>query len=215
LKVEKGIPILTLSINYNNTCPSNTNILAYENNTGDEDVVYRLYNDYQILNEGSEIQLNYTFLAGEYNFVYNSTEGENWTSNYVTNFINISDNSNPVNEVFGKKFENRESLLIYSKWSDGCSNLTYALIKENSTGTWKEHEIRMNGMVDWANYTIPENELKSENGCRWILNFICFKRIFFSAEAFDSYNNSIELSDSVSYIFIKPFKLNFNWFRLR
>jgi hypothetical protein len=214
LKVEKGIPNLTLSINYNNTCPSNANILAYENNTGDEDVVYRLYNDYQLLNEGSEIQLNYTFLAGEYNFVYNSTEGENWTSNHVTNFINIFDNSNPVNEVFGKKFENRESLLIYSKWNDGCSNLTYALIKENSTGTWKEHEIRMNGMVDWANYTIPENDLKSENGCRWILNFICFKRIFFSVEAFDSYNNSIELSDSVSYIFIKPFKLNFNWFRL-
>jgi hypothetical protein len=182
-------------------------ITAYENNSGDEDISYRLYST-DLIGEGSYLEHVESLRAGIYSFTYNSTEGENWTSNSISKIVIINDNLPPENLLFNKKLVAREGLKIYSLWQENCSSLAYGLIRENSTGEFKTNKVKMSGNFDWANYTIGEKDLNSEKGCSWI-GIICLKRISFYVRVFDDFGNWKEVNDKFIYIFIKNI-LKFN-----
>jgi len=208
VEVRKGVPELNLKVEYEkNSCPAQVKITAYENNSGDEDISYRLYST-DLIGEGSYLEYVESLRAGIYSFTYNSSEGENWTSNSISKMIIINDSLPPENLLFNKKLVEKEGLKIYSLWQENCSSLAYGIIRENSTGEFKTNKVKMSGSLDWVNYTIPEKDIKSREGCVMFLGFICLKRIFFEVEAFDNYSNSAKKSDDILLILIFPIQIN-------
>jgi outer membrane protein assembly factor BamB len=206
VEVKKGIPILALQVAYDAlACPSTVSINAYENNEGDGDVVYNLYNTSALIASGSSISLLEVLKAGKHYFLYNSTGGENWTSAYISRIIEINDTDGPEKILSGKKFNSR-GMQIYSLWRENCSSLDFAIVKENAVGEIREHRVNVKGYIDWANYTVPKEELESPSGSI-CFGSICIKRIYFSIEAFDKYKNSNRIVDSATYIFFKPRQL--------
>jgi len=202
VEIKKGLPTLNLFVDYDrSSCPAKINITAYENNFGDEDLNYTLY-EKRLISYGSQINYFDELKAGVYLFVYNSTEGENWTSNQISKIVVINDTSPPENLLLNKKFEKSLGLKIHSLWRENCSSLAYGIVEENSTGKVKAHKIELNGSLNWVNYTIPEENLNSENGCSWIL-FICIKKVSFNISVFDEYGNQQKVSDSFTHIFFK------------
>jgi outer membrane protein assembly factor BamB len=208
VEVKKGVPELNLKVEYEkNSCPAQVKITAYDNNSGDEDISYRLYST-DLIGEGSYLEYVESLRAGIYSFTYNSSEGENWTSNSISKMIIINDSLPPENLLFNKKLVEKEGLKIYSLWQENCSSLAYGIIRENSTGEFKTNKVKMSGSLDWVNYTIPEKDIKSREGCVMFLGFICLKRIFFEVEAFDNYSNSAKKSDDILLILIFPIQIN-------
>ncbi|MEM5866426.1 MAG: PQQ-binding-like beta-propeller repeat protein [Candidatus Aenigmatarchaeota archaeon] len=206
VEVERGSPILNLLVDYEKgSCPARSNVTAYENNLGDEDVNYTLYGK-ELISSGSRVNYIDYLKAGNYIFVYNSTGGENWTSNQISRMFIIDDSLPPQNLIFEKIFERGRGLNIHSLWQENCSSLAYGVIEENSTGKFKEHKVELIGSLDWVNYTIPLEDLNSEDGCKWFL-LVCFKNIHFDIKVFDEYKNQQKLHDSFIYIFIKPKRL--------
>lgn len=77
--LSKGIPQGTISISPSNTVTygTETTTTASESNSGDADLTYTLYsNDISVSNPHTTTQS-----AGTYNYKFNATEGQNWTSN--------------------------------------------------------------------------------------------------------------------------------------
>ena len=207
VEVIKGEPKLNFLIEHQvNDCPARVKIIAFEENEGDEDVLYRLYNSTSLIGEGSYIEYEEIVGVGANYFVYNSTEGQNWTSARSYKFIFVNDSSAPENLIIGRKYRRDSGLSIYSLWRENCSSLSHAFITENSTGQPRKSKVIMKGKLDWANYTISKEDLRSINGCEIVSGFICRKKILISIEAFDIHGNSARKDLIYRYSFVlNPF----------
>ena len=211
VEVIKGDPKLNVLVEHQlNSCPTRIKVIAFEENEGDEDVLYTLYNSTNLIGNGSYIDYEEVIAAGTYYFVYNSSEGQNWTSSRIHRVIFVNDSYPPENVKIGRKYKRNAGLTIHSLWAENCSSLSHALIKENSTGQFKTSKILMSGNLDWANYTISKEDLESISGCEVILGFICRKRILINIEVFDVFGNSASKNLIYRHIFvINPFNKKF------
>ncbi len=62
----------------------NFTIIANETNLGDSDIIYCLYNETSLEKCGSFIKITRQYSSGDYYFIYNSSEGQNYTT-----FLNV------------------------------------------------------------------------------------------------------------------------------
>ena len=85
LFVSPAVPTLSLYLNGTQENLSIiygplSNITAFENNSGDDDLIYTLYRNGQIISVGSLVSDLQTFAAGNYLYVYNTTGGQNYSN---------------------------------------------------------------------------------------------------------------------------------------
>ena len=83
--VEKGLLNLSLLISPYITVfnPTQTTTVGTENNIGDKDVVYELWRDSSLIANNSPYQDISTFSEGSYLYIFNATEGQNWSASSV------------------------------------------------------------------------------------------------------------------------------------
>ncbi|MFW5794712.1 MAG: LamG-like jellyroll fold domain-containing protein, partial [Bacillota bacterium] len=94
LNISKAIPSLTLSVT-NSTYPNNFSINISEDNLGDEDLDYKLFiEDDNVINSSSATYED-LLSVGIYNIKYNTSGGQNYTSNSLTDSFTI--NKGPTN----------------------------------------------------------------------------------------------------------------------
>ncbi|MCS7135124.1 MAG: PQQ-binding-like beta-propeller repeat protein, partial [Candidatus Aenigmarchaeota archaeon] len=197
LLVKKGTPVLTLFANSTNTCPSEIKVRAFENNTGDEDVVYILSNDTHNFSSRN-ITLSYKAKAGVYNFTYTSSEGRNWTSNSITQKIFVTDATKPIN-IRHRRIRSSQNITIETLWEDACSVVSKGLVTENSLGFYRNHTIFG---INRLSYTFSENELKNSKGCMWF-GRVCMKFVNYKILAFDEFNNHNSVEGTFLYMFLR------------
>jgi hypothetical protein len=89
--IDKATPALTLtaSPSWSVLYPKETTVTGSESNLGDDDLTYNLYrNDALVSNPDVA-----TLAVGSYSYIYNSTSGQNYTANSVSNTLTV----NPLN----------------------------------------------------------------------------------------------------------------------
>ncbi len=84
--INKGTPVLRIIGNGTYTYPYTSNITGSENNTGDSDLTYNLYRNGTLVNNPDIAELP----AGTYEYVFNTSGGQNWTSASVTAILTIN-----------------------------------------------------------------------------------------------------------------------------
>jgi hypothetical protein len=112
--INKTVPAMNLLVN---GVPSDlavdygvqTNVSASETNFGDSDVIYSLYKDGNLLGTGNSVDSE-ILAAGNYTYIYNSTEGLNYTSNIITRKVNVN-KVTPVLHLFLNSVEGNFSLV--------------------------------------------------------------------------------------------------------
>lgn len=196
VKVDKGLPSLSLSVNYTQYCPARIKIFASENNIGDSDVIYMLTNQSHTF-YGSNISLSYIAPAGNYTFNYSSSFGINWTDSSIIQKISIVDADKPVN-IYNKYKRNGDSVILISYWKDKCSQITKAVITENSLGFVRNHTIFGNEYIE---YQFSEQDLKDLRGCMIFGGSICLKIVRYKITVFDEFENFNSVSGLFPYIF--------------
>ncbi|MCX8178702.1 MAG: PQQ-binding-like beta-propeller repeat protein [Candidatus Aenigmarchaeota archaeon] len=193
--VFKATPKMELNAKYDEYCPSNVKINAYEANKGDIDVIYKLSNSTHEF-YGSNITLSFKSLSVNHTFNYSSSGGMNWTAGQKSiNFV-IKDNKPPENVYTRVKFVN-QTFVIESLWNDRCSPITRSIVTENSLGFFRNHTIYGNDIK----YAFEKDDLKDLRGCKIIAGLICVKLINYKITAFDSFDNFNSDSGYIFYYF--------------
>ena len=90
--INKATPTLSLtaSPSWTVTYPTETTVTGSENNDGDDDLTYNLYRNGALIGSGSSVSDVKTFAAGSYNYVYNTSGGQNYTSNSISNTLTVN-----------------------------------------------------------------------------------------------------------------------------
>ena len=114
LTINKGTPVLTLINNYVSwifSPPVSLIITGNETNTGDADVNYTLYmNGINVTNPYEEL-----FEFGNYTFIYNSTEGQNWSVGTISKLLIVSPSAGISETCRYKKFGVYNTKLVWFK----------------------------------------------------------------------------------------------------
>jgi hypothetical protein len=86
--IDKATSALTLtaSPSWSVLYPKETMVTGSESNSGDADLSYNLYRD-NVLVSNPDVA---TLAVGSYSYVYNSTSGQNYTANSVSNTLTVS-----------------------------------------------------------------------------------------------------------------------------
>ncbi|MFW6013942.1 MAG: MBG domain-containing protein [Candidatus Nanoarchaeia archaeon] len=92
LEVEKTNPELNLTIT-NSTYPENFTVDASAENVGDDDLVYNLYVNGELVADGNNTFYEDLLSAGVYDVEYNTTGGQNYSSNSVTDTVKVEQGS--------------------------------------------------------------------------------------------------------------------------
>ncbi|MEM0473116.1 MAG: PQQ-binding-like beta-propeller repeat protein [Candidatus Aenigmatarchaeota archaeon] len=193
--VSKGSPKLDLNAKYDEYCPSNVKINAYEINVGDNDVYYKLSNSTHEF-YGSNITLSFKSISTNHTFSYSSSGGMNWTASQKSiNFV-VKDNKPPENAYTRVKFVN-QTFVIESLWNDRCSAIAKSIVTENSLGFFRNHTIYGNDIK----YTFDKDDLRDLRGCKIIAGLICVKLINYKITAFDSFDNFNSDNGYIFYYF--------------
>jgi hypothetical protein len=196
--VNKGLPMLNLSVSADNRCPTFVNAKAFESNDGDSDIIYKLSNGTNDF-YGSNISLSYKVLAGNYSFNYSSSGGMNWSSSFVARTIFVNDTVKPKN-VYHKPLKQSNTITLYSLWKDKCSNISKGIITENSLGFYRNHNVLAED--NQINYTFDANDLRDIRGCIILGKVLCLKIVSYKITAEDSFGNSGWVSGKFYYWFL-------------
>jgi len=130
LTVTKGVLIGQITGSGSYTYPYASNIEGTESNQGDGDVTYKLYRDGIEVSNPENVLLG----VGGYTYIYNSTGGQNWTSNssIVSEALTINQNTSYVLTLIGT------STITYTNPSDfegsGCPGEISCSLYRNNTG---------------------------------------------------------------------------------
>ena len=73
-----------------------TNATAWATATGAADMAYTLYRDATTIGDGNPISDVQTLDVGTYNYVYNTSGGENWTAGSVIGSLTVGPATNPI-----------------------------------------------------------------------------------------------------------------------
>jgi parallel beta-helix repeat protein len=86
--INKAIPALTLTAypSWSIFYPAETNVTGSESNLGDSDLTYNLYRN-DVLVSNPDVA---TLAVGSYVYVYNTSGGQNYTANSVSNTLTVS-----------------------------------------------------------------------------------------------------------------------------
>jgi hypothetical protein len=118
--VNKATPTLTLSASpsWTVTYPTLTTVTGSETNNGDSDLTYNLYRNNVLVSNPETKELG----AGNYNYVFNTTGGQNYTSNSVSGTLTV----NKATPSLSIQFNN--SLVTYStpEWENNFVYLNYS-----------------------------------------------------------------------------------------
>jgi outer membrane protein assembly factor BamB len=195
--VNKGLPMLNLSVSAGDKCPTVVNVKAFESNEGDSDIIYKLSNG---TNEfyGSNISLTYRVLSGSYSFNYSSSLGMNWSSSFIARTIFVNDTTKPRN-IYHKTLIQNNTVILSSTWEDKCSKISKGIITENSLGFYRNHTVSAD--KNQINYTFDVSDLRDRRGCRIFVGFICLKIVSYRITALDDFNNSNSVSGTFYYWF--------------
>ena len=138
--IQKATPTLNLLLdNVANdkevTYPAQTNATAYETNQGDTDITYQLWRNTSttatLIGSGPNIQDVLTLGAGTYYYRYNSSEGQNYTSNSTSIVLTITP----------------KSISIYLALNGTQDNKTYVYPEAINATAWKDQTINDEGTV--------------------------------------------------------------------
>ncbi|MEM5772813.1 MAG: PQQ-binding-like beta-propeller repeat protein, partial [Candidatus Aenigmatarchaeota archaeon] len=125
----------------------------------------------------------------------------------------IFDNSPPQLLSFDLK-ENEDKKILSSLWRERFSNLDYAIVQENSTGSEKIEKIKLKGMIDWVNYSFSDTSyykitVFDEYGNFEIIEgFVEIERKDLQPPFWIVENHHIKLNYSKNF----ELKLNVSWF---
>ncbi len=103
--IIKATPSLNLSVT-NVTYPSDSVINASENNNVDSDLTYNLFINGVLETSGSTINLQKDLAAGNYTIEYNTTGGQNYTSNSIIKQLIITKALSEVNTYLNNSRSN-------------------------------------------------------------------------------------------------------------
>jgi len=86
--IDKATPALTLtaSPSWSVLYPKETTVTGSESNLGDDDLTYNLYRN-NVLVSNPDVA---TLAVGSYSYIYNSTSGQNYTANSVSNTLTVN-----------------------------------------------------------------------------------------------------------------------------
>jgi len=86
--INKAVPtlILTAYPSWSVLYPTETNVTGSESNLGDDDLVYNLYRNDALVDNPDVATLE----LGSYVYVYNTSEGQNYTANSVSNTLTVT-----------------------------------------------------------------------------------------------------------------------------
>jgi hypothetical protein len=86
--IDKATPALTLTVypSWSIFYPAETNVTGSESNLGDSDLTYNLYRN-NVLVSNPDVA---TLAVGSYVYVYNTSGGQNYTANSVSNTLTVS-----------------------------------------------------------------------------------------------------------------------------
>jgi lysophospholipase L1-like esterase len=149
--VDKATPILNLGAN-NVTYPTDLNILANETNTGDGDLTYNIYIGDVFQEAGSTINSDFDLSAGIYTIVYNTTEGENYTSASETIVREIYQNTTSCSVLF-----NETSPIVYPNTFLVWSNCTSTAILYRNGSIISNNSVQSLGASSY-NFTVVRTD---------------------------------------------------------
>ncbi|MBI2631781.1 hypothetical protein HYW75_02150 [Candidatus Pacearchaeota archaeon] len=124
LNVTKASPTLNLVIDNSPTNKTiiygtQVNVTGYNGNSGDGDISYILHKNYNIIGAGETISEVGIFGTGNYIYIYNVTEGQNYTSGTISRNLTIN-KASPLINLFVNGIENNQSQ-IYGNLSNVTS----------------------------------------------------------------------------------------------
>jgi len=172
--INKANPTGSISGTSPITYPTAANILGFETNSGDDDVTYNLYREGILISNPDNSILG----VGTYNYVYNTTGGQNYTSNPSIDTFSLTVNQNNgdcdvlFNETSPITFP--EQFIVYTNCnSDFTLKRNGTTISNNSVqslggGTYNFTVER----TDQSNYSnIYDEELFTINKATTVMNY--------------------------------------------
>ena len=155
-QISKGIPGGSISGTSPITYPTAGDVTGTESNPGDGDVVYSLYrNGTSVSNPDTT-----TLAVGFYNYIYNSTEGTNYTANLSIDNFNLTINQNATscgvyfNETSPLNYPN-----VFTAFTD-CSS-TYTLYRNGTVIANNSEQVLGVGAYNFS--VIREDNLNYSN----------------------------------------------------
>jgi len=189
--INKATPSLSISGTGTYTYPYTSTVQGTENNLGDDDISYNLYRNGTLVSNPEVIELP----AGIYNYIFNSTEGQNYTSHSISSLLII--NKAPVNvDIYfsgnGTTVKNQD----YWIREDMELNVTACT---NISKTW---QISSNNFKLWRNGT----EVGSiySNKCITYLAYLSPGTYYFNSSFLGNQNYTSFTRDPYVYVYEKP-----------
>lgn len=167
LTVEKASPFLNLSSNvsWSTVVPEVVEIMTEENNTGDKDVAYRLYQGSDLISSPFEALLS----AGTYRFHYLTSGGVNWTSRSISDTLEIRLNTKVkgIEDSPWKTSGGSIDLNVLARDTEALSDIKTKVYLENQServyaGSIQE-DTALDSKKEWFNGTVDIPYIKEGN----------------------------------------------------